>query len=271
MIKTKLFCKYIPQIILLGFTIFAPAFSIAQTNDQDARKGLNISNIQDITTDGFNFWQDNFSGHFAGIDFGFNTLFNPDYSHFNKSDGYFMENDFIRSNSVFFNIVQQSFGLQISRNTIGIVTGLGLQLQSFRLDKNTTLEKLPNSKIVPKKLYFDSNQKSKLSSAYVIIPLLAEFQIPIKNYADRAYISAGVYAGLRLSSHTKIKYRIDGKKEKLKIPDDFSLQKFKSGFMARIGYRWINVFATYDISPLFLEGKGPGLTPFTVGFTFLQF
>lgn len=265
------FCINAPLFFLLGLAVIIPTFSIAQTDDPENRKGLNISNIQDITTDGFNFWQENFSGHFAGIDFGFNSLLSPSYSTFDESDGYFMENDFIRSNSVFFNIIQQSFGLQNSRNTLGIVTGIGIQLQSYRLDNNTTLEKLPNSKIVPEKLFFDANQKSKLSSAYLIVPVLFEFQIPMKNYANRTYFSAGVYAGLRLSSHTKIKYRVEGKKEKLKTPDDFSLQNFKTGFMARLGYRWMNVFATYDISPLFIDGRGPGLTPFTIGFTFLQF
>jgi hypothetical protein len=41
--------------------------------------------------------------------------------------------------------------------------------------------------------------------------------------------------------------------------------------MFRAGYRWINVFATYEITPLFKDEKGPVLTPFTVGFTLLQF
>ncbi|MCD6354284.1 MAG: outer membrane beta-barrel protein [Prolixibacteraceae bacterium] len=103
------------------------------------------------------------------------------------------------------------------------------------------------------------------------VPLLTELQIPINNYENRLYFSAGFFAGYRLSSHTKIKYRIERKKEKLKVPDRYSLFNFKYGLITRIGYRWINVFATYDLRPLFSDNKGPGLTPFTFGITLIQF
>jgi hypothetical protein len=79
-----------------------------------------------------------------------------------------------------------------------------------------------------------------------------------------------MYMGIRLMSHTKIKYRKE-QKEKLKVPDHYSLQDFKYGFMIRTGYRWVNFFATYEITPFFKEGKGPELTPFTFGVTLLYF
>jgi hypothetical protein len=55
------------------------------------------------------------------------------------------------------------------------------------------------------------------------------------------------------------------------IPYNYSLQDFKYGLMFRTGYRWINVFVTYDITPLFKENKGPELTPLTFGFTLMRF
>lgn len=241
------------------------------TGKSNSHKSLNISDLQDLTKDGFNFWQDKFSGHFAGIDFGLNSFLNKDYSAYNSDQANFMDIDIIRSNSLFINVINQSFGLQFNRNTVGLVTGLGLQLQSYRLNKNITIEKMPDGRIIPKTLVFEDNQKSKFSSMYLIVPLLAEFQVPIKNYANRYYFSAGVYGGLRISSQTKIKYRIDRKKEKLKTPDDFSLQNFKFGLMARMGYRWINVFATYDLTPFFKENLGPELTPVTFGVTLVKF
>lgn len=236
--------------------------------DQDPEKILRKIEILEITRDGFNFWQDDFSGHWAGVDFGFNSFLNKDYSGYNSE---FMNNDIFRSNSTFINLVQQSIGLQHNRNTIGLVTGLGLQLQSYRLHQNTTISRGANDVIETKTLFFDQNQKSKLSVVSLMIPLLAEFQIPINHYENRLYISAGFFAGYRISSHTKIKYRIDRKKEKLKVPDHYSLHNFKYGVMLRTGYRRINIFATYDLRPLFKENKGPELTPFTFGFTILSF
>lgn len=230
-------------------------------------KMLRKIRIRDNGGSRFNLWYDNFSGHWAGVDFGFNLLANPDYSGYSSE---FMKNELLRSNLTNINIFQQSIGLQKSRNTIGLVTGLGLQLQSYRLEKNTTIERLENGRIDPSILTFDQNQKSKLSVVSLTVPLLAECQVPVKHYKNRAYVSGGLYGGLRLGSHTKIKYRAEGKKEKLKTPGHYSLHDFKYGFMLRTGYRRVNVFATYDLVPLFREEKGPKLTPVTFGITLIS-
>lgn len=233
--------------------------------DQSPRKILRKIDIRKME---FNFWQDNFKGHWAGVDFGFNDFLNPDYSGYDME---FMENDLLRSNSTYINIFQHSIGLQRNRNTIGLVTGIGLHLQSYRLDKNTTIRRNENGRIEPEILYFEQNQKSKLSIVSLMVPLLVEFQVPINHYENRLYFSGGFFGGVRLSSHTKVKYRIDGKKEKLKVPGHYAIHDFKYGMMVRAGYRWINVFATYDLIPLFKDNKGPELTPFTFGFTLISF
>ena len=236
--------------------------------DQKPEKILRKIDIQKMTGHGFNIWEDKFTGHWAGIDFGFNGFANAEYSDYQNE---FMDNDLLRSNSTFINFFQQSIGLQHNRNTIGLVTGIGLQLKSYRLDKNTTIRRNNNGLIQPETLYFDQNQKSKLSIVSLVVPLLAEFQIPVNHYENRMYLSGGFYGGIRLSSHTKIKYRIDGKKEKLKVPGHYSIHDFKYGAMFRAGYRWVNVFATYDLVPLFRNEKGPEITPFTFGVTLIQF
>lgn len=268
-LKTKLL-----RLLLFAFFISFPVIkSVAQVTDsivpvqEDPEKLLRKIDVKSITRNGFNFWQDKFSGHWAGIDFGFNAFINPDYSNYETE---FMKNDIFRSNSMYINLIQQSIGLQHNRNTVGLVTGLGMQFQSYRLDKNTTIERLDNDIIVPKQLYFDDNQKSKLSMVYITAPVLLEFQFPINHYENRLYISGGAFMGYRIGSHTKIKYRTD-KKQKLKVPDNYSLHDFKYGLMLRTGYRWINVFATYDLTRLFKDDKGPDLTPVTFGITLLQF
>lgn len=233
--------------------------------DQDPKKILRKIDIQKM---GFNFWQDQFEGHWAGVDFGFNGFTNADYSGYNLE---FMENDLLRSNSAYINLIQQNIGLQRNRNTVGLVTGIGLHLQSYRLDRNTTIRREEEGRVEPEILYFDQNQKSKLSIVSLMVPLLAEFQVPINHYENRIYFSGGVFGSVRLESHTKIKYRADGKKEKLKVPGQYAIHDFKYGLMVRAGYRWINFFATYDLIPLFKKDLGPELTPFTFGVTLIQF
>jgi len=268
-LKTSIFFGII-FFLFLGLS----ANSSAQETDtivpvnKNPEKILRKIDARKITRGSFNFWQEKFSGHWSGIDFGFNTFVNKDYSGY---DSEFMNNDVFRSNSTYINLIQQSIGLQHNRNTIGLVTGLGMHLQSYRLDQNTTIQRGPNDVIEPKTLFFDQNQKSKLSIVSIMVPLLAEFQIPLNNYENRIHLSTGVYGSYRLNSHTKIKYRVDRKKEKLKVPDFFSLNDFKYGVMFRAGYRWVNVFACYDLVPLFRKDKGPELTPFTFGFTVVSF
>lgn len=257
-------------LILLGFSENLNAQetdSIVPVNKKP-EKLLRKIDARKIAHNGFNFWQDDFTGHWAGIDFGFNAFVNKNYSGFTPG---FMNNDVFRSNSTYINLIQQSIGLQHNRNTIGLVTGLGLHLQSYRLDQNTTIQRGEDDVIEPITLYFDQNQKSKLSIVSLMVPLLAEFQIPLSHYENRLYFSGGFFGSYRISSHTKIKYRVDKKKEKLKVPDFLSLNDFKYGLMVRTGYRWVNLFACYDLMPLFRKDKGPELTPFTFGVTLVSF
>ena len=267
-LKTKYFSRTV--LFIVFFMNILPAVSQEQDTivpvDKDPEEILR--NVRPRNLDGgFNFWQDDFSGHWAGVDFGFNTFLNTDYYGYTSE---FMSPDFLRSNTMYINLIQQNIGLQKNRNTIGLVTGLGLHLQSYRLKGNTTIERTETGRIEPRFLYFDQNQKSKLSIFSLTLPLLAEFQVPVQHYENRLYVSVGPYASFRLSSHTKIKYRTD-RKEKLKAPGHYSIHDFKYGIMIRTGYRWVNLFATYEVVPLFWEDKGPVLYPFTVGFTLVSF
>ena len=124
--------------------------------------------------------------------------------------------------------------------------------------------------IQPKTVEFDNIKKSNLGIMSVMIPLLAEFQVPANHYENRIYISGGMYGAVKLTSHTKVKYKLE-RNEKLKVVDHFSLRDLSYGIMVRTGYRRVNLFATYDLVPLFKENKGPELTPFTFGITLIQF
>ena len=270
-LKAMLFSvRFLVTVLLIVGISYA---SLSQESDTivpvrtNPEKLLRKIDVSDITRNGLTPWKTKFSGHFAGIDFGFNMFLNEDYSSY---DDEFLENDIFRSNSAYFNVIQQSFNLQKNRNTLGLVTGLGLQLQSYRLDDQTTIYLDENEVVQPEYLYFDENQKSKLANVWLNVPLLLEWQIPVNHYDNRFYMSAGFMAGLRLNSHTKIKYKTD-KKQKLKVVNDFSMRTFRYSLMLRTGYRWFNFFASYDLVPLFKEDKGPEVTPFTFGVTLLRF
>jgi len=267
-IKIRRFCYLF--IGMFSILVLFNINSFAQETDTivPIRKSAEeILRTINLNSDGFNFWKDKFSGHWAGIDVGFNTFLNPDYS---GNDSEFMKNDIWSSNSFHLNLIQRSFGLQSNRNNFGLVTGVGLLYQYYSLNDSTTIQKTGDDIIVPKEFGFSENQKSKLFLLSVTVPVLIEIQIPINNYKNRLYFSSGMYFSYRIASYTRIKYRIE-QKQNLKITDNYSLQNFKYGIMFRTGYRWINFYAMYELTPFFKVGKGPELTPFTVGIILLRF
>jgi hypothetical protein len=266
--------KHIFLIFFLSFFAFQVS---AQENDSiivlqsPAGRLSGLIDIQDLVNQGFNYWEDEFKGHFAGVELGINGFANPDYSIYPTEEGKFLQNKLLLSNRLNLNILQYSLGIQRTRTTMGLVTGLGLSFQGYRLDDNTSISIDENQQIHPATFYFDTKQKSKLSSVYLELPLLFEFQVPIGNYANRMYFSAGIIGAKRLETHTKIKYRESGKKEKVKSVGSYSMHDYKAAATIRMGYRWIKLYASYDLEPLFEDRKGPVLYPFSVGIMLMSF
>lgn len=260
--------------VFLFWLVFSSALSMqAQSTDsiiqinEDPEKLLRNIRVMQTPRTGEQIWREGFSGHLSGVDFGFNMFLNEDYTGYTSD---FMQTDVLHSNSVYINFVQQSIGLQSVRNTIGLVTGIGLHLYNYRLDKLTTIERDENSIIQPVPINLANVKKSNLAIISIQLPLLAEFQLPIDRNGNRIYFSAGMYGGIKLTSHTKIKYKLE-RNEKLKVVDHFSIRDLNYGIMVRTGYRWVNLFATYDMVPFFRENRGPELTPFTFGITLISF
>ncbi len=263
-INTFLIIIFLTGFLSLNFNSFASdndTIVPIRKNAEEILKNLNLN------SGSFNFWEDKFVGHWAGIDLGFNTFLNKDYTGYESE---FMKNEMIRSSSWNLNLIQQSIGLQRNRNNFGLVTGIGLEYQYYRLNDSTTIERNENDVIVPKHFFLGDNQRSKLFLFSVTLPLLAEIQIPINNYRNRLYFSSGMYFSYRIVSYTKVSYRT-GQMHRLKITDNYSLQNFKYGLMFKTGYRWINFYAKYELTPFFKKDKGPELTPFVVGITLLRF
>ncbi len=212
-----------------------------------------------------------FYGHWKGLELGFNTFINPDYSMYApKYDG-FMELDQVRSIAVNLNFWEWSIGLQSKRNTIGLVTGLGVEWNNYRFDNKFTIK--TDDKDIIQPIEFENNwrvKKSKLASLYLNMPLLMEFHIPSGRYS-RGHIAIGAVAGLRLLSYTKTKYKTEDDSRRSTDNDRFSLNNIRYSAMIRIGYGGFNCYATYGISKLFEKDKGPDLTPFTIGVTLINF
>lgn len=211
-----------------------------------------------------------FNGHWKGLELGMNNYLTSDYSLTLPAEAQFMELNTGKSWCVNLNMLQYDIGFGTDK--VGLVTGLGLEFNNYRFDRDNSIIKDPVTRKIVSKEYDAATyiEKSKLSTSYLTVPLLLEFQIPVSGY-KRIHISGGVIGGLKIGSHTKVIYKEDGSKQKDKISDDFNLSPLRYGLTARIGYRALKIFATYNITPMFETGQGPVLYPVSIGFILADF
>ena len=118
-----------------------------------------------------------------------------------------------------------------------------------------------------------NGKKSKLTASYINATLVPMFDfsrgrrkitsiqsggIKIKRYSRKGFrFGVGAYAGYRIGSHTKFKYKEDGDGEKDKESDNFFLENFRYGLRAQIGWKGVELFANYDLNDVFSSNRGP--------------
>jgi hypothetical protein len=115
-------------------------------------------------------------------------------------------------------------------------------------------------------------KKNKLATTYLEAPLELRFssrpQTPNKSFK----VALGIKAGILVNAHIKQKTEQTASGATLNsyTAKESSKRFFNSNRFAgtaRIGYGVFSVFATYQINPLFKEGLGPDVRPFTIGLT----
>jgi hypothetical protein len=202
-----------------------------------------------------------FNGHWEGLEFGFNAFDRPDYSMYNTKD--FMSLNQGKSIEVDLNFYELNIGLV--KNYVGLVSGMGISFNSYRFENPYTLKK-GVQRTEPVLLDYSDLSKTKLAVTYLNVPLLLEFQIPVNHNEGRLFINAGLVGSVKIGSHTKVKHGDIKDKDR----SGFNINSFNYSSNVRIGYKDISLFAKYSLTSLFEAGKGPELTPFTVGISFLD-
>lgn len=210
---------------------------------------------------------DEFDLHWAGFEIGLNNFVNQDFSMNYSKENAFMDLNTGKSWNVNINFLE--YDLNLAANKLGLGTGMGLEFNDYRFDNQLPITKRDGGIEVDSSYAGqDYNvDKAKLTSTYITVPLILEYQVKPGNSDNKFFISAGVIGGLKLGSHTKVKYEKGGDTKKDKARGDFYLSPFRYGYTARIGYGFMKVFANYYDTTLFESGKGPELHPFTIGFT----
>lgn len=153
--------------------------------------------------------------------------------------------------------------LPIVKDALGIEYGLTVSWKQYKFSNDFKILE----DVIPFAVEDDgtSYKKNKLKTTFLEVPLMLTLT---PNSRSNFYLSGGVYGGVLLGAKQKLK---DNDGNKIKIKDDFNLNKFRYGLVGRIGFGPFAVYAQLAMNDLFKTGQGPELTPFNVGISILDF
>jgi len=142
----------------------------------------------------------------------------------------------------------------------GISAYLGalIEWNNYRFDKDIRLSKDPSGLLVYHDNTFE-NKRSKLVICYLDIPLMFGY------YSRNWFIIGGIDLGIRLGSHTKVVYYVNGKRTVNKDRENFWLSSLRPNMILGVGYKFIMLTGAYCPISLFEEDKGPQSFPYNVG------
>ncbi|NOX45548.1 MAG: PorT family protein [Chlorobi bacterium] len=161
-----------------------------------------------------------------------------------------------------------SYNYIFGESNVSFSPGLGIGVHNFYSSSLTVTEN--------DSTYFQAIQegvsykKAKFTATYFDIPL--EFRF--KSKAEFRF-AIGFKFGFLMKAQTKYKgddYMGGNTNlviyKKGRIP---YVEKNRYGFTAKIGYKWLNLYGYYQISPLFVPGKGSEMFPVSFGLSIIPF
>lgn len=233
-----------------------------------------------------------FKGHWGGFDIGLNGYVNQNHNADFGPAYDFLSLNYEKSINLNFNIYQQSFAFNKAK-TIGLVTGVGLSFDEYRFSNQVYLDPSTDN-LTGYYIVNTSVKKSKLSVHYADIPLILEFQTNNPLRRKRFFFGVGVIGNVKLRSRTKIyfdnsneayslqdpatgsiiasDYRTpdQGPRNIVKKSGSYALNPFRFDATVRLGFKWLSLYATYALSPMFQAGRGPDLRQWSVGITLVK-
>ncbi len=206
--------------------------------------------------------------HWSGFGIGVNGWLSNGNTSIPKGQEY-MKLNYGKSLNFQLNPFEKDFHLY--KNYINLVVGLGFEWNQYEFSNKTKLN--PDSSytygVIDSTNTF-SYKKNRLKSTFINVPVLLELNTnkdPDKSF----HLAFGVIGGYKLGSRTRQIIEQNGETIKSIKKDDYNLNPFRVNAHASVGYRGVTIFADYALTPLFENGKGPELYPFTIGVKLISF
>jgi hypothetical protein len=168
----------------------------------------------------------------------------------------------------------------LGNSNFSIALGVGISVHNMHTDALLTLDTAGNTEFmtIPASVTFGGETKdisykiNKLTLSYIETPL--EFRFRTKSvYPFKIY--AGFKLGILLQEHTKYVGDdfITGSENEIKFKE-YKHQNFETlryGPTIRIAYRWISLYGSYNMTPVFEKDKGPQMYPISVGLSLMPY
>ena len=143
-------------------------------------------------------------------------------------------------------------------NWLRVGYGVSLQYNSLKPKDNQYFVR--NNNITTLQVYPHNLKKSKIRTTNLVVPISLEFgsseKIDKGDYTifspfQKVKFTIGGYAGIRIGTMQKLKYSVDGDREKDKTRNHYNMNDFVYGITAGIARNGVGLYMKYDLNPLF--------------------
>ncbi|MGB0885189.1 MAG: outer membrane beta-barrel protein [Chitinophagales bacterium] len=159
---------------------------------------------------------------------------------------------------------------QIKKSRFSVAPGVGYNFAAYyhngRMQEDSSGISFPT--IVDLK-NDNTYKRGRLAVHYIEVPIELRFRHMFKNTNMSLKLAVGIKGSVKVSTTAK---------EVRTGPNDYAkhyntanfkdINTFRVGPTFRVGYGPFNLLAYYNLMPLFKKGKGPAMTPFSIGIAF---
>ena len=206
--------------------------------------------------------------HWGGFGMGVNGWMSNGGFNLPKSQKY-MELNYGKSLNFQLNPFEKD--IHIYKDYVNLVVGLGFEWSQYEFSNKTKLN--PDSSytygVIDTTNTFNY-KKNRFKTTFVNVPVLLEFNTN-KDPEKAFHIAIGAIGGYKLGSRTRQIGTQNGQEIRIIKKDDYNINPFRVNAHASIGYHNFTLYADYALTPLFENGKGPELYPFTIGVKLISF
>lgn len=169
------------------------------------------------------------------------------------------DSDYKAGESRFFEI-GVAWKTRVFKESNWLRVGYGLSLQYNSLKPKDNQYFVRNNDITSLQVHPYNLKKSKIRTTNLVVPISFEFgsseKIDKGDYSifspfQKIKFTIGGYAGIRIGTIQKLKYKANGEREKDKSRNHYNMNDFVYGVTAGIARNSVGLYVKYDLNPLF--------------------